>query len=171
MADQYEHTLAAKSTLTTSDYIRVVGSDNVSYKQLVSDVAQKVIETYTGSSLAGSSQSVKSAIDSLNSKISWTITTELSLSNCSKYNDIGVKYVVIGNLCHLFIYVNGLTANSRVKIASLPSGARPIMNTQVIGAGGSSYTAKAYFTINTVGDIYVLSEDAYATLYFNFIVV
>lgn len=38
MADTYEKDLAQKSTLTTSDYIRVVGSDNVSYKQLVSSV-------------------------------------------------------------------------------------------------------------------------------------
>lgn len=68
MADTYEKNLTQKSTLTTSDYIRVVGSDNESYKQLVSDVAKKIIETYAGSSLAGSSQSVKSAIDSLNSK-------------------------------------------------------------------------------------------------------
>lgn len=58
-----ERNLPSKTTLTTSDYIRVVGSDNASYKQLVSDVAQKIIEDYTGSSLAGSSQSVKSALD------------------------------------------------------------------------------------------------------------
>ena len=69
MADTYEKDLGQKSSLTTSDYIRVVGSDNVSYKQLVSDVAKKIIENYTGSSLAGSSQSIKSALDSLNSKI------------------------------------------------------------------------------------------------------
>ena len=68
MADVYEQNLASKSTLTTTDYIRVVGSDNVSYKQLVSDVAKKIIENYTGSTLAGSAQSVKSAVDSLNSK-------------------------------------------------------------------------------------------------------
>ena len=68
MADTYEQNLGQKTTLTVSDYIRVVGSDNASYKQLVSDVAKKIIENYTGSSLAGSSQSVKSALDSLNSK-------------------------------------------------------------------------------------------------------
>lgn len=70
MADTYEQNLGQKTTLTVSDYIRVVGSDNASYKQLVSDVAKKIIENYTGSSLAGSSQSVKSALDALNSKLS-----------------------------------------------------------------------------------------------------
>lgn len=38
MADTYEKNLAQKSSLTTSDYIRVVGSDNVSYKNRISDV-------------------------------------------------------------------------------------------------------------------------------------
>lgn len=38
MADTYEKDLAQKSSLTTSDFIRVVGSDNVSYKQGISSV-------------------------------------------------------------------------------------------------------------------------------------
>lgn len=38
MADVYEKDLAQKSSLTTSDFIRVVGSDNVSYKQRVDNV-------------------------------------------------------------------------------------------------------------------------------------
>lgn len=33
MADTYEQNLGQKSSLTTTDFIRVVGSDNVSYKQ------------------------------------------------------------------------------------------------------------------------------------------
>ena len=37
------------------------------YKMLVSDIAKTIIETYAGSSLAGSAQSVKAALDSLNS--------------------------------------------------------------------------------------------------------
>ena len=80
MADTYEQNLGQKSSLTVNDYIRVVGSDNASYKQLVSDVAKKIIESYTGSSLAGSSQSVKSALDALNSK-----TTEKILLNENSY--------------------------------------------------------------------------------------
>ena len=69
MADVYEKNLNSKASLTVNDYIRVVGSDTVSYKQLVSDVANKIITTYTGASLAGSNQSVKSALDSLNSNL------------------------------------------------------------------------------------------------------
>ena len=85
----FESNLSAKSSLTTSDYIRVVGSDNESYKQLVSDVAKKIIENYTGSSLAGSSQSVKSALDSLNSNLSNLIRyKDYTLSNLGFTADV-----------------------------------------------------------------------------------
>lgn len=96
MADVYEKNLNSKASLTVNDYIRVVGSDNVSYKQLVSDVANKIITTYTGASLAGSNQSVKSAIDSLNSnKADYipvnTYTTNLNtaVDNNKAYNTNG----------------------------------------------------------------------------------
>lgn len=42
MADTYEKDLAQKSSLTSSDFIRVVGSDNVSYKQGMSSVANLI---------------------------------------------------------------------------------------------------------------------------------
>ena len=88
MADVYEQNLPSKANLTTNDYIRVVGSDNNSYKQLVSDVAKKIIENYTGSSLAGSSQSVKSALDTLNSnKVSLVVSQIISaLVGCGTSN-------------------------------------------------------------------------------------
>ena len=99
MADTYEKNLAQKPSLTTGDYIRVVGSDNVSYKQLVSDVAKKIIETYTGSSLAGKSQSVKAALDSLNSN---NITSSYfsSLNGCSIVEGAVYKVgkMIVGNL-------------------------------------------------------------------------
>ena len=91
MADVYEQNLEQKSSLTTSDYIRIVGSDNVSYKQLVSDVAKKIIETYAGSSLAGSSQSVKSAIDLLNSKTLFHYpTSESSTADFNTFTTVGL---------------------------------------------------------------------------------
>ena len=94
MADTYEKDLAQKSSLTVNDFIRVVGTDNVSYKQLVSDVAKKIIENYTGSSLAGSSQSVKSALDALNSKLftrEWRANADLNT-----FTDAGVYWISQG---------------------------------------------------------------------------
>lgn len=38
MADTYEQNLGQKSSLTASDFIRVVGSDNVSYKQSINSL-------------------------------------------------------------------------------------------------------------------------------------
>ena len=38
MADVWEKDLAQKSSFTANDFVRVVGSDNVSYKQPVSEV-------------------------------------------------------------------------------------------------------------------------------------
>ena len=56
MADVYEQNLAQKPTLTSSDYIRVVGSDNVSYKQQISDVTSTLnIDPLVG--IAGTSYS------------------------------------------------------------------------------------------------------------------
>lgn len=40
-----------------------------SYKLLISDLAKAIVENYAGSSLAGSAQSVKAALDSLNSRM------------------------------------------------------------------------------------------------------
>lgn len=97
MADVFEQNLPSKANLTTNDYIRVVGSDNNSYKQLVSDVAKKIIENYTGSSLAGSSQSVKSALDTLNSKMLASLGTAIPTNaNLNDYLSPGRYYA--GNI-------------------------------------------------------------------------
>lgn len=71
MADTYfdEKDLGRKSSLSVNDFIRIVGTDNASYKQLISDVAKAIIENYSGSNVAGANQSVKAALDSLNSKL------------------------------------------------------------------------------------------------------
>ena len=45
MADVWEKDLAQKTSLTRSDYIRVVGTDNVSYKQSIENV-MRTIATY-----------------------------------------------------------------------------------------------------------------------------
>ena len=155
----FESNLSAKSSLTTSDYIRVVGSDNEAYKQSVNSVKSTLGVT-----------ALEAEVDALNSKIVWNMTTDLALTNCQKYNDIGVRYAVVGNMCHVYISISNLTANSRVKIATLPSGARPLTNTQYLGGGGLSYTNKSYFTFGSDGAVYVISDDTYAMGYTNFIV-
>lgn len=65
----YEHELEKKSSPVLTDFLRMIGgTDSMSYKVLVSDIAKAIVEQYKGSSLAGSAQSIKAALDSLNSK-------------------------------------------------------------------------------------------------------
>lgn len=91
MADVYEQNLPQKADLTTSDYVRVVGSDNNSYKQPLSDVAQKTVENYAGSTLAGSAQSVKSAIDGLNTSINGVVSDLTSESSTRASQDTNLQ--------------------------------------------------------------------------------
>lgn len=60
--------LASLSALQLTDLL-VGARGSASYKLLVSDIAKAIVENYKGSSLAGSAQSVKSALDSLNSRL------------------------------------------------------------------------------------------------------
>lgn len=62
-----ESALAAITSITQSDLIRAVTSAGASRRITVANLAKAIIENYVGSSLAGSSQSVKAALDSLNS--------------------------------------------------------------------------------------------------------
>lgn len=109
MADTYEQNLSQKGTLTVNDYIRVVGSDNASYKQLVSDVAKKIIENYTGSSLAGSSQSVKSALDALNSK---TAYASFDLKDVLPLTDRSGRVMKSGSQISLYAQIGSLSLTS-----------------------------------------------------------
>lgn len=62
-----EKNLTAVTSVAAADFLRVVTSAGASVKATAANLAKYVIETYNGSSVAGSSQSVKSALDSLNS--------------------------------------------------------------------------------------------------------
>ena len=68
-----ESALSAISTITQSDFIRAVTAAGASRRVTVANLAKAIIESYTGSSLAGASQSVKSAIDALNSKTATSV--------------------------------------------------------------------------------------------------
>ena len=67
MAEQKVNELST-ATPALTDYIMGM-SGTAEYKALVSAVAKKIVEDYAGSTLAGSAQSVKSALDALNSTL------------------------------------------------------------------------------------------------------
>lgn len=58
-----ENALPSKSSISGSDLLRMVGSDNASYKALVSSLAAFIVENYTGSSIGEKKQAVKTALD------------------------------------------------------------------------------------------------------------
>ena len=92
------------------------------YKMLVSDIAKTIIETYAGSSLAGSAQSVKAALDSLNSS-----SAELELIDItSSLNQVRIsgKTGILSISGTPTTDITAFTGN-RIK---LPSGFRPFTN-------------------------------------------
>lgn len=68
-----EKNLTTVTTVAAADFARIVTSAGASVKATAANLAKYIVETYNGSTIAGSAQSVKSALDSLNSKF---ITTE-----------------------------------------------------------------------------------------------
>lgn len=112
MADTYEKDLGAKSSLTTSDYIRVVGSDNVSYKQSLTSVNNAL--------------PIKAEVDALNS------STQSSLSSTSGTFDSWSAVRKNGNICSLSFRMTMTSAVSAwTAIFTLPSGYRPSTDTNL----------------------------------------
>lgn len=101
MADTYEKDLAQKSSLTTSDYIRVVGSDNVSYKQLVSNVAGVMADNAPYSGIQ-------------------TITLQNATAGSNQS-----FYYKVGNVVTFFFDLTPSTSGSTVTVFTFPSGYRP----------------------------------------------
>lgn len=77
----------------------------------------------------------------------------------------GCSYVKRNGLIILHLALQGLTANTRNDIYTLPTSCRP--SSQIVGAGmgGNSYTAFAQATITPGGVIQVSSVDTYARIH------
>ena len=100
------------------------------YKMLVSDIAKTIIETYQGSSLAGSAQSVKAALDSLNSRTTRKIISTYTAS--SDVSNVEVELSQIGNLIIGYVIFRAnvtMEGTGAVIVSDLPTGA----GTQFIG--------------------------------------
>ena len=82
-----ESALSLITSIAQGDWIRAVTSAGASRRVTVANLAKAIVESYTGSSLAGSNQSVKAAIDSLNSKTEYIYSTGISLTGQSTIRD------------------------------------------------------------------------------------
>lgn len=85
-----EKNLTTVTSIAAADFARLVTSAGASVKATAANLAKYVVETYNGSTVAGSAQSVKSALDSLNSKI--TGTSISNNSDLNDYTDVGKYY-------------------------------------------------------------------------------
>ena len=104
-----EKNLTAVTSVAAADFARVVTSAGASVKATFANVAKYIIETYNGSTVAGSAQSVKAALDSLNSKT--YSTSGLTYAGCSHTRG---GYCVQGNLVIVNISVNTTSAGATV---------------------------------------------------------
>lgn len=70
--DNLAKSIVGNGDLTTSptltEYLPIF-TNSALYKTLVSDVAKVIVEQYSGSSLAGSNQTIQAALNALNSKV------------------------------------------------------------------------------------------------------
>ena len=60
-----ESALSAITVIETDDFLRTVTSAGASRNVTVSNLAKTVVESYTGSEISGSAQTIKAALDSL----------------------------------------------------------------------------------------------------------
>lgn len=63
-----EKALTAASSIASGDFLRMVTSAGAARKIDYSKLAKAIVEEYNGSTIAGSAQTLKAALDSLNSK-------------------------------------------------------------------------------------------------------
>lgn len=82
-----EKNLTTVTSVAAADFARLVTSAGASVKATAANLAKYIIETYNGSTVAGSAQSVKSALDSLNSNTEYIHSTGISLDAQSAIRD------------------------------------------------------------------------------------
>lgn len=125
-----ESVLNTINSIATSDFVRAVTSAGASSKVTVSNLAKAIIENYSGSTLGGSSRSVKSAIDALQANSSYAyydvnnkITPAEGVTITSAY-----LYVWGGRVAQLYIaatFEEAQTANTSYDIGTLLSAIKP----------------------------------------------
>lgn len=89
-----ESLLNTINSIATSDFVRAVTYAGASSKVTVSNLAKSIIENYTGSTLGGTAQSVKSAIDSIQSTISTHVDADYFAEQGWYYTRIGAFWIV-----------------------------------------------------------------------------
>jgi hypothetical protein len=85
-----ESALSLITSIAQGDWVRAVTSAGASRRITVANLAKAIVESYTGSSLAGSAQSVKTALDSVYTRIANASTS--GAVNLKSYNSLANRY-------------------------------------------------------------------------------
>lgn len=83
-----EKALTAASSIASGDFLRMVTSAGAARKIDYSKLAKAIVEEYNGSTIAGSAQTLKAALDSLNSKL----LSDASLDSLSEMTTVGIYF-------------------------------------------------------------------------------
>ena len=155
-----ESALTAITAISNSDFVRAVTSAGASRRITVANLAKQIVEGYTGSSLAGESQSVKAALDSLNSKTLLTLTrTENQWVDATSF---GRLYAYKrGNMLFLNCNLGITTAGSisdYVKIGSI-SGWRAVSTVYASPSCQSDGSKSATIMVESNGDIKIYGRN------------
>lgn len=92
------------SAINLADYLLGIDAAD-GYQMLISDLAKKIVETYAGSSLAGSAQTLKAAIDALNGKFTTPEPLGIVLAS-SNYSCVRGFAYRIGKMVFVSVVMN-----------------------------------------------------------------
>lgn len=144
-----EKNLTSITTVAAADFARIVTSAGASVKATAANLAKYIVETYNGSTVAGSAQSVKSALDSLNSNNGGTRIIQKELPANSS-----VTFTFSKNPSHAAFVTVGASGMRNVHIVRGASNST---------AGISSLTTSANITVTSAtGNITFTSASSYA---------
>lgn len=146
-----EKNLTSITTVAAADFARIVTSAGASVKATAANLAKYIVETYNGSTVAGSAQSVKSALDSLNSNItgtSWTVMTDTPVSYCKRGNIVFVKIS------------SASVGTTWTTLATLPTGYRPNASITTSGSAGSYGKLHIGVLVSTGGAVQVACAES-----------
>lgn len=158
-----ERNLTNITSVAAADFLRIVTSAGASVKATAANFAKYVIESYNGSTIAGSAQTVKDALDLLNSKstsVALTIGSVSSNATVRKRAEVCVLPVSIGNGTALSSFTSGMI------IGELPAGFRPVSSIYAVVLGRTTGVwASADYTpitvnVTTDGSIKIYGKDS-----------
>jgi len=133
-----ESALSTIASISNSDFVRAVTSAGASRRITVSNLAKQIIEGYAGSTVAGSAQSVKSALDSLNSNIG--ACSIKRFQNSSASGTAEVPLTSTGLIFVLSVYRSATTDVSQEGYGLIKYYNNDAHLTRVVGLSGFSVT-------------------------------